>query len=90
MIFSFIGVKLIAFFNYRIVNMMCSILLSETKGNVVNKKRFYEEFKGSELIMPKKNPKPEDYEHLFQGNIDDNFRIGLSFTKKSVKVGVMV
>lgn len=36
--------------------------------------------------MPKKNPKPEDYEQLFRGNIDDNFRIGLSVTKKSVKV----
>ncbi|KAK6621434.1 hypothetical protein RUM44_001241 [Polyplax serrata] len=70
----------------RIVDIICSILLSDNKANVINKKRFYDEFKGSELLMPKKNPKPEDYEQLFRGNIDDNFRIGLSVTKKSVKL----
>lgn len=76
------------FFTYRVVNMICSILMSENTGSVTNKKRFMEEFSGSELIMPKKKPKPEDYEQLFKGNIDDNFRIGLSLTKKSVKVSL--
>ncbi|EEB09908.1 conserved hypothetical protein [Pediculus humanus corporis] len=70
----------------RIVNTMCSILLPDKKSNIINKKRFYDEFKGSELHMPKKNPKPEDYEQLFKGNIDDNFRIGLNFTRKSIKL----
>lgn len=66
--------------------MIVSILLPNEKANVINKKRFYEEFTGGEIIMPHKNPKPIDYERTFQGNTDDNFKIGLSVTKKSLKV----
>ncbi|KAL0270426.1 UNVERIFIED_CONTAM: hypothetical protein PYX00_007838 [Menopon gallinae] len=71
---------------FRIVNMISDILIAEDRGNVINKSRFIEEFSGSELIIPKKNAKPEDYEHLFKGNIDDKFKIGISFTKKSLKL----
>lgn len=52
----------------------------------MNYKRFTEEFGGSELAMPRKNPKPEDYEQIFAGNTDDNFRIGITLTKKCLKV----
>jgi U3 small nucleolar RNA-associated protein 25 len=70
----------------RTVNMIISILLGNQKGVVMNQKRYIEEFSGEELALPKKNPKPEDYEHLFRGNTDDNFRIGMSITKKRLKV----
>lgn len=71
----------------RVVQMLSSILLSdENRGNIINKKRFFDEFTGSEIAMPYKNPKPEDYEKTFSGNTDDNFRIGLSVTKKSLKL----
>ncbi|XP_059487983.1 U3 small nucleolar RNA-associated protein 25 homolog [Neocloeon triangulifer] len=71
---------------YRTINMIISILLGDQKGTVMNQKRYIEEFTGEQLALPKKNPKPEDYEILFRGNTDDNFRIGMSFTKKRLKL----
>lgn len=71
----------------RIVQMISSILLcDENRNNIINKKRFYDEFTGNEISMPSKNPKPVDYEITFSGNTDDTFRIGLSITKKSLKL----
>lgn len=56
----------------------------------MNKKRFIDEYTGNEISMPKKNPKPEDYEQTFTGNSSDDFRIGLTVTKKSLKVSTKV
>nr|XP_031825642.1 digestive organ expansion factor homolog [Nomia melanderi] len=71
----------------RIVELLIAILIGEDKGgSVMNKKRFMDDFSGNELIMPKKNPKPEDYEQTFQGNTDDTFKIGISITKKTLKL----
>jgi U3 small nucleolar RNA-associated protein 25 len=66
--------------------MLSTILLGSTKGVVMNLKRFMEEFGGEELAMPRKNPRPEDYEQTFAGNTDDTFRVGLTVTKKCLKV----
>lgn len=71
---------------FRIVEMLISILLEEGNNNVFKKKRFYDEFTSGEIAMPRKNPKPEDYEKTFSGDTDDNFKIGISLTKKSLKV----
>ncbi|XP_050524494.1 U3 small nucleolar RNA-associated protein 25 homolog [Daktulosphaira vitifoliae] len=71
---------------YRIINMMISIMSPKENFNVVHKNRFFEEFTGGELAMPKKNPKPEDFEKTFAGNIDDAFRIGMAITKSSLKL----
>ncbi|XP_029036372.2 U3 small nucleolar RNA-associated protein 25 homolog [Osmia bicornis bicornis] len=71
----------------KIVELLISILIGEDKGgSVMNKKRFMEDFSGNELAMPKKKPKPEDYELTFQGNIDDTFKIGISVTKRTLKL----
>ncbi|XP_046658688.1 U3 small nucleolar RNA-associated protein 25 homolog [Homalodisca vitripennis] len=70
----------------RIVDMLASILLEEGNNNVLNKKRFFDEFGAGEIAMPRKNPKPEDYEKTFAGDTDDNFKIGISVTKKSLKL----
>ncbi|XP_015118228.1 digestive organ expansion factor homolog [Diachasma alloeum] len=71
----------------KIVEVLISILIGEEKGgSVMNKKRFLEDFGGSEIIMPKNNPKPEDYEQTFRGNTDDTFKIGISVTKKTLKL----
>lgn len=71
----------------KIVNLLISILIGEDKGgSVVNKTRFMEDFSGNEIAMPKKNPKPEDYEETFRGNVDDTFKIGISVTKKTLKL----
>lgn len=71
---------------YRIIEMIISILVPTDKGNVMNKNRFIQDYTGSQLVMPKKNPKPEDYEALFCGNTSDDFKMGMTVTKKSLKV----
>lgn len=71
---------------YKIIMMLAEIFFFEDKGNVINKNRFIEDFTGHELTLPKKNPKPEDYEQTFTGNTGDDFRIGITVTKKSLKV----
>lgn len=72
---------------YKVINMLITLILNNSdKGSVFNKNRFEEEFTGHELQMPKKNPKPEDYEQIFQGNSNDDFKIGLTITKKSIKL----
>jgi len=71
---------------YRIVKNLISLFLEEEKGNVANKKRFLDEYGGSTLFLPKTNPKPDDYNAIFSGNTDDNYKIGISLTKKTVKV----
>ena len=71
----------------KIVELLISIFIGEDRGGaVINKTRFMEDFGGSEIIMPKKNPKPEDYEQTFKGNTDDTFKIGISITKKALKL----
>lgn len=70
---------------YNIILSFISILLGKG-GNIMNKKRFIEEYSGDTLIMPEKNPKPLDYQQLFSGNTDDNFRMGLTVTKKCLKL----
>lgn len=71
----------------KIVETLIAILIGEDKGgSVVNKKRFMEDFAGNEISMPKTNPKPEDYEMTFRGNTDDTFKIGISLTKKTLKL----
>lgn len=74
---------------YRVVKTIMAILMPKEAGQVLNKKRFEDDFTGGELIMPRKNPKPEDYELMFSGNTDDTFRLGMTVTKKTLKVNVI-
>jgi U3 small nucleolar RNA-associated protein 25 len=71
---------------YRVVNMLINLLNPSEKASIVNYSRFVDEFTGDTLYFPKKNPKPDDYEQTFSGNTEDTFRIGLSLTKKSMKL----
>lgn len=72
---------------YRTVNAMVSLLSAGADNfNVVHRNRFADEFTGGELTMPRKNPKPEDYERTFAGNVDDAFRLGVAVTKSSLKL----
>lgn len=71
---------------FKVVNTIISIMFSEDKGQVIKKNRFIEDYTGNELYMPKKNPKPEDYEKTFSGNTSDDFKLGISVTKKSLKL----
>lgn len=62
--------------------------MGDEKQNIVHKKRFYDEFGGDHISMSQKQQKPEDFEKTFSGNIDDEFRIGIGVTKKSLKVRI--
>lgn len=75
---------------YRVVKTLIDILVPKEAGEVVNKKRFEDDFTGGELIMPRKNPKPEDYELMFSGNTEDTFRLGMTVTKKTLKVCIII
>lgn len=74
---------------YRVVKTIMEILVPKEAGQVVNKNRFEDEFTGGELLLPRKNPKPEDYELMFSGNTEDSFLLGMSVTKKTLKVSVI-
>ncbi|KAL5283485.1 DIEXF family protein [Megaselia abdita] len=74
---------------FRIVNILSNLLygtVSDITKNVLNYKRFQEEYTGDTIYFRKTNPKPEDYQKTFSGNTDDTFRIGISFTKKTMKL----
>ncbi|KAJ2953347.1 hypothetical protein O0L34_g937 [Tuta absoluta] len=71
---------------YRVVKTIIDILVPKEAGQVVNKNRFEEDFTGGEILMPRKNPKPEDYELMFSGNTEDTFRLGMTVTKKTLKL----
>lgn len=71
---------------YRVVNMLIDLLNPGEKSATVNYSRFVDEFSGESLYFPKKNPKPEDYEQTFSGNTEDTFRLGISLTKKSMRL----
>ncbi|CAG9860457.1 unnamed protein product [Phyllotreta striolata] len=71
---------------YKTIQIIIDLILAEDNGNVMNKKRFLDDYTGNELFISKKNPKPEDYEQIFQGNTSDDFKIGITVTKKSIKL----
>ncbi|SPP73180.1 digestive organ expansion factor homolog [Drosophila guanche] len=56
------------------------------KNSMANYERFVQDYSGNTIYFPKTNPKPFDYEQTFSGNTDDNFKIGLRFTKKAVSL----
>lgn len=53
----------------------------------MNKKRFLEDYSDSTDVQESKRSfRPDDFEKMFAGNIDDSFRIGLSLKKNSIKL----
>ncbi|XP_022224007.2 digestive organ expansion factor homolog [Drosophila obscura] len=56
------------------------------KNSMANYERFLQDYSGNTIYFPKTNPKPFDYEQTFSGNTDDNFKIGMRFTKKAVSL----
>lgn len=68
--------------------MLSSIFLGEGEQNIVHKKRFLDEFGGDHISLSQKRSRPEDYEQTFAGNIGDDFKMGISITKKSLKVKI--
>lgn len=71
---------------WKIVNLMIKICFgNDKKAEITQKKRFKAEF-GSDDVPKQKSFRPDDFKSMFSGNIDDCFRIGISFAKKSMKL----
>ncbi|XP_076043396.1 U3 small nucleolar RNA-associated protein 25 homolog isoform X1 [Oratosquilla oratoria] len=74
---------------FRVVKTIIALIFgSEEKGeDIQNKKRFLEEFgcNTSEDQQHRLN-RPDDFEALFAGDIREDFKIGLTLTKKSLKL----
>ncbi|CCG83281.1 U3 small nucleolar RNA-associated protein 25 [Taphrina deformans PYCC 5710] len=67
----------------QVVNEIIAISGAE---QIENRKRFAEQF-GTEGVDPLRNAnKPEDFKARFAGNTDDAFRIGVKFTRKTIKL----
>ncbi|KAK7503494.1 hypothetical protein BaRGS_00005415 [Batillaria attramentaria] len=71
---------------YRIVQILISLLSTSDQVMVSNRKRFKSEYGDAGHDDDKKGLKPEDYDALFTGNTDEHFRIGLSVSKKSLRL----
>ncbi|XP_063080065.1 U3 small nucleolar RNA-associated protein 25 homolog [Engraulis encrasicolus] len=56
------------------------------KMDVSNKKRFKDEFGDDPEDRPPKVARPDDYDAIFSGNVDDHFRIGISILKRSIRL----
>ncbi|NXV84222.1 DIEXF factor, partial [Atlantisia rogersi] len=72
----------------RIVHTFISLLEvnDKRKIDVSNKKRFKGEFGSDPEEKPPNLKRPEDYEAVFAGNIDDHFRIGVAILQKSMRL----
>ncbi|CAI9592286.1 unnamed protein product [Staurois parvus] len=58
----------------------------DKKVDVSNKKRFKDEFSCDPDDRPPNLRRPDDYEAVFAGNIDDHFRIGVAILQKSMRL----
>lgn len=65
---------------YKMMEVMASICAPETQEN---KKRFEDSYHDKEDRFS--GDKPADFKDLFEGNDDDMFRIGVKFTRKTIK-----
>lgn len=75
----------------RFVKRLLDLVPSTIKGTVEHKARFFEEFgvedeDDQDSAEKESLSKPADFKALFGGNNDDHFRIGMKFTRKSVKL----
>ncbi|TRY72457.1 hypothetical protein TCAL_01022 [Tigriopus californicus] len=68
----------------QIVKLMGQLLFgSDHGGKIGNRTRFEQEF---DAESPTRRNKPDDFYDTFTGNVDDEFKIGIAVTKKSLKL----
>lgn len=72
-------------FRNTVVDVVTSLIELSGSEQQEHKKRFYDEFNLLEE-EPEKSDKPIDYQETFKGNIDDHFRLGIKFTRKTMKL----
>ncbi|XP_065792352.1 U3 small nucleolar RNA-associated protein 25 homolog isoform X1 [Muntiacus reevesi] len=72
----------------RVVQLFISLLEGDSKKKIIvsNKKRFNGEYGSDPEERPPNLKRPEDYEAVFVGNIDDHFRIGVAILQRSIRL----
>ncbi|KAK6181114.1 hypothetical protein SNE40_009044 [Patella caerulea] len=70
---------------YKIVEIFISLMSRGKKAKMMNRKRFVQEYHDEDEEDTKK-VKPEDFDALFAGNIDDHFRFGVQVCKSVIKL----
>ncbi|KAF9897635.1 rRNA-binding ribosome biosynthesis protein utp25, partial [Lobosporangium transversale] len=71
-----------------VVDVVESLIALSGSTQQDNKKRFFEEFGLDEELEDhnRKQDRPADFLETFKGNIDDHFRVGIKFTRKTLKL----
>lgn len=72
-------------FRNTVVDVVDTLIKLSATEQHENKNRFFEQFNLREEEAVDTS-KPADYLQNFQGNIDDHFRLGIKFAKKSMKI----
>ncbi|XP_078352383.1 U3 small nucleolar RNA-associated protein 25 homolog [Oculina patagonica] len=70
----------------KVVEVLMELICGPGGDQVMNKKRFYDEFSEKEDSNSSKDFRSDDFKQMFAGNIDDCFRLGISVMKKSMKL----
>uniref|UniRef100_A0A8C6R3R6 U3 small nucleolar RNA-associated protein 25 homolog n=1 Tax=Nannospalax galili TaxID=1026970 RepID=A0A8C6R3R6_NANGA len=72
----------------RVVQVFISLLEGDSQKKIIvsNKKRFQGEYGSDPEERPPNLKRPEDYEAMFVGNIDDHFRIGVAILQRSIRL----
>ncbi|KAG0348971.1 rRNA-binding ribosome biosynthesis protein utp25 [Podila humilis] len=74
-------------FKNSVVDVVESLIALSGSTQQDNKKRFFDEFGAEEEEEdPKNADRPADFVETFRGNIDDHFRVGIKFTRKTLKL----
>ncbi|XP_068729178.1 U3 small nucleolar RNA-associated protein 25 homolog isoform X2 [Montipora capricornis] len=69
----------------KVIEVIMQLVCSGEGGQVMNKKRFYDEFGDQdEEKNNSKGSKLNDFKLMFTGNIDDCFRVGISVSRKAL------
>ncbi|XP_069787269.1 U3 small nucleolar RNA-associated protein 25 homolog [Narcine bancroftii] len=70
----------------RVVQTLIGLLDVKDKMEISNKKRFRDEYGCHPDDKPPNLKRPEDYEAIFAGNVDDHFRIGVAILRRSIRL----
>ncbi|KAG0301476.1 rRNA-binding ribosome biosynthesis protein utp25 [Dissophora globulifera] len=75
-------------FKNTVVDVVESLIALSGSTQQDNKKRFYDEFGADDDLEndPRNQDRAADFLETFRGNIDDHFRVGIKFTRKTLKL----
>jgi len=70
----------------KVVTMLITLLSGGRKVKISKRSEFMKQYSDMYASSLQKSKKPDDYKKNFEGNTDDNFKIGLSVNKEGVRL----